>query len=63
LQPNAAFESQTRTRTIVGVSYWFPHQGNVSSALLFDYDGQTLHNVNPDQPKQQRVAVHGLVSF
>ncbi len=63
LQPNAAFESQTRTRTIVGVSYWFPHQGNVSSALLFDYDGQTLRNVNPDQPKQQRVAVHGLVSF
>ncbi len=25
-------------RTIAGVSYWFPHQGNVSTVLLFDYE-------------------------
>ena len=49
-------------RTIVGVAYWFPHQSNVSSALLFDYDGQTF-DVIPSQPKQQRIAVHGLISF
>jgi hypothetical protein len=63
LQPNRALAGQTRTRTIAGIAYWFPHQGNVSTALLLDYDGQTFHNVVPDQPKQQRIAVHGLVNF
>lgn len=63
LTPDADAESQTRTRTILGVAYWFPHQGNVSAALLLDYDGQTFHESSPAQPKQQRVAVHGLVSF
>lgn len=63
ITPDAAEASQTRTRAILGVAYWFPHQGNVSAALLVDYDGQTFHNVSPQLPKQQRVAVHGLVSF
>jgi hypothetical protein len=63
LEPNRAFDGQTRTRTIAGVAYWFPHQGNVSTALLLDYDGQTFHNFQPAQPRQQRIAVHGLVNF
>ena len=63
MTPNAALPSQTRNRTIVGVAYWFPHQGNVSTALMLDYDGQTLNNFAPALPKQQRVAVHGLVNF
>ena len=63
LKPNTLLGTQVRTRTIVGVSYWFPHQGNVTSALLIDYDGQTFENFTPALPKQSRVAVHGLISF
>jgi len=62
LEPNTA-ASGVRNRTIVGVSYWFPHQGNVSSAVLLDYDGQTFDNFTSAQPKQTKVAVHGLISF
>ena len=63
LKPNTLLGAQVRNRTIVGVSYWFPHQGSVSSALLLDYDGQTFENVRPAQPRQSKVAVHGLISF
>jgi len=63
MTPDTAVDSQTRTRGIVGVAYWFPHQGNVSSALLLDYDSQTFHNYTTPQPKQQRIAVHALVNF
>jgi len=61
--PSEDADSQTRARTILGVAYWFPHQGNVSTALLFDYDGQTFDNFVPAPPKQQRIAVHALVNF
>jgi hypothetical protein len=63
LKPNTRFDTQVRNRTILGVAYWFPHQGNVSSALLVDYDGQTFDNFVPGLPSQKRVAVHGLVNF
>jgi hypothetical protein len=55
--------SQVRPRTIVGVSYWFRHQGNVSTALMLDYDGQTFDNYAVAQPAQKKIAVHGLVNF
>ena len=63
LKPNTALGAQVRNRTIVGVAYWFPHEGNVTSALLLDYDGQTFENFTPALSKQQRIAVHGLISF
>jgi hypothetical protein len=63
LMPDTRFENQVRNRTIAGVAYWFPHQGNVSSALLFDYDGQTFDNFVPAQPKNSKVAVHALINF
>jgi hypothetical protein len=63
LTPNTLFESQTRNRTILGVSYWFPHQGNVSSALLLDYDAATSNNFIPDRPTDRRIALHALVNF
>ena len=63
LRPDTRFENQVRNRTIAGVAYWFPHQGNVSSALLFDYDAQTLDNFVPAQPKNSKVAVHALINF
>ena len=55
------FHDQKQNRTIVGVSYWFPHQGNVSTAILFDYDGQSFDNITTTPTKG--VAIHGLVSF
>lgn len=62
LTPNTSSSNQTRSRTIVGAAYWFPHQGTVSSALLFDYDGQTFQNISTATP-QRRLAVHALVNF
>jgi hypothetical protein len=56
-----ALDSQQQNRVIVGVSYWFPHQGTVSSALLLDYDGQIFRNLTAAPTKS--VAVHGLINF
>jgi hypothetical protein len=63
LKPNRLFSSRVRNRTIIGVAYWFPHQGSVTSALLVDYDGQTFQNFTVAMPKQSRVGVHGLINF
>ncbi len=63
LAPNTAFSDQTRSRTIVGVAYWFPHQGAVTSSLMLDYDGQTFANFVPAQPAQKRIALHALINF
>ena len=50
-----------RDRTIVGLAYWFKRQGSVSSALMFDYDGQRFSTASI--PKQQKVAVHALLTY
>jgi len=50
-------------RTIAGLSYWFPHQGSVSSALLFDVENVTFSEFTTAKPTQQRLAVHGLIAF
>jgi hypothetical protein len=63
MMPDTSFTSRTRTRTIVGGAYWFPHQGSVSTALMLDYDGQTYDNYATAQPPQRRVAVHALLNF
>ena len=55
------FNDQHQNRTIAGVSYWFPHQGSVSTAILVDYDGQQLDNITTTPTRS--IAVHGLVSF
>ena len=52
---------QKQNRTIIGVAYWFPHQGNVSTAILFDYDGQSFNNITTTPTKG--VSLHGLFSF
>ena len=52
---------QHQNRTIVGIAYWFPHQGNVSTAILFDYDEQSFKNITTAPTRG--VAVHGLVNF
>jgi hypothetical protein len=55
------FESQKQNRTIVGAAYWFPHEGSVSSAIMFDYDGQSFKNITTAPTKN--IGVHVLVSF
>jgi hypothetical protein len=50
-------------RWIGGVAYWFPKQGSVSSALLFDVENVTFSSWTPTKPTQQRVFVHSLISF
>ena len=52
---------QHQNRTIAGISYWFPHQGNVSTAILFDYDGQHFDNITTAPVRS--VSVHGLINF
>jgi hypothetical protein len=55
------FNDQAQNRTIAGVAYWFPHQGTVSTAILLDYDGQSLKNITTAPVKA--VAIHGLINF
>jgi hypothetical protein len=62
-KPDTSMDSQIRTRTIVGVAYWFKYEGPLATALLLDYDGVTFKNFVPAQPKQQRITLHGLVNF
>jgi hypothetical protein len=52
---------QTRSRSIIGLAYWFPHQGSVSAALMFDADTRTFTNIN--SPTAQTLFVHGLIAF
>jgi hypothetical protein len=64
LIPNKDVKSQVRQRTIAGVAYWFPHQGNVSTALLFDVDNLKFDGFSPvTNPTQRKIAVHALVNF
>jgi hypothetical protein len=66
LEPDDLAEAD-RKREIVGVAYWFPHQGNVSAALLLDYERVSLTTDSPavvaPAPTQKRIALHGLITF
>jgi hypothetical protein len=62
LEPNQDVPGR-RKRGIAGVAYWLPHQGNVSSAFLLDYEQVNNSGFEPVQPQQKRVALHGLVNF
>jgi hypothetical protein len=54
-------DDQQQNRTIVGVAYWFPHQGNVSTAVMLDYDGQSFKNITT--APVHAVTLHGLINF
>jgi hypothetical protein len=58
---STVFKEQKQNRAILGVAYWFPHQGNVSSAILFDYDGQRFDHITTAPTKN--LALHALLSF
>jgi hypothetical protein len=53
----------TKERAIGGVAYWFPHQGSVSAALMFDVDNTTFDGFSSAQGTQRKFAVHALVSY
>lgn len=52
-----------RSRTIAGIAYWFPRQGNVSAAVLFDFEQVDNDAYAPVRPDERRWAVHTLISF
>jgi hypothetical protein len=52
-----------RNRTILGVAYWFPHQGNVSAAVLFDYENVDNKDYLPVRADERRWTVHTLINF
>lgn len=52
---------QHQNRLIVGGAYWFPHQGNVSTAILFDWDAQQLNNITTAPVRV--FGIHGLLNF
>jgi hypothetical protein len=53
----------TRDRTIAGVAYWFPRQGAVSSAILFDYEHVNNEDYLPVRSDERRWAIHTLINF
>ena len=62
LEPNTHAPG-TRKRSIAGIAYWFPHQGNVSTSLLLDFDYTDNDGFVPAVSKQQKVALHMLLNF
>ena len=63
LKPNTVIDGQVRTRTVAGGSYWFPMKGNVTTALLLDFDRATFANAVPARPRENKVALHMLLNF
>jgi hypothetical protein len=55
--------SGTKKRTVAGLAYWFPHQGTVSAAVMFDVDSVTYHDAQVPRPPERRIGVHTLVTF
>ena len=62
LEPNEDVSGK-KDRFIGGLAYWFPHQGNVSTSMLLDYEEVTFSDFATSQPTQRRWAVHALVNF
>jgi hypothetical protein len=63
LKPTKAVSERKKKRTIAGVAYWFPHQGNVATALMFDVDNVTYDQYSPVRPTERKIALHALVHF
>jgi hypothetical protein len=58
------FSNRRQNRTIAGLAYWFPHPGgNATAAILLDYEGIRYRNYATPPVKQDKVIVHGLISF
>jgi hypothetical protein len=62
LEPDTSADGR-RTRTIAGIAYWFPHQGSVTTALLFDFERVNNEDFLPGRSDERRYALHMLVNF
>lgn len=62
LEPDTSADAR-RTRAVAGVAYWFPHQGSVTTAVLFDVENVNNEGFTPERPDERRFALHLLVSF
>jgi hypothetical protein len=62
LTPNEDLDARRR-RTILGIAYWFPHQGSVTSALMVDFENVDNDAFLPARADERRFAVHLLVNF
>lgn len=63
LTPDRAAPDQAKRRGIGGVSYWFPHRGNVATALMFDVDAVHYSHFTVPRADERRFAVHSMISF
>lgn len=52
-----------RNRTIAGIAYWFPKQGSVSAAILFDFEHVDNRNHAPVRADERRWTLHTLINF
>lgn len=60
-RPDRDLDGRQR-RVIAGLAYWFPHPaGPATAALLLDFEQVTARDL--PQPRQQRISLHGLISF
>lgn len=50
-------------RTIIGGAYWFPKQGSVSAAILFDVQYEKFKDWTPAKTDNTKFFVHSLISF
>jgi hypothetical protein len=62
LEPNTDQDAR-RNRALIGAAYWFPHQGSVSTALLFDFENVDNDRFVPTRSDERRWAVHTLITF
>lgn len=62
LEPNKDLDAK-KNRTLAGVAYWFPHQGSVSVAMLFDWEQVNYNDFAPARATERRIALHALVNF
>ena len=62
LRPDKTTDAD-RDRLIAGIAYWFPKQGNVTAALLFDVEDVQNDGFVPAQADERRYAVHMLINF
>jgi hypothetical protein len=62
-EPNTDVAGQKKDRFVAGGAYWFPHQGNVATALMLDVDQVKYEGFSPVRPTERRIGVHALVSF
>jgi hypothetical protein len=62
ITPDTSAEA-VRGRVIAGVAYWFPHVGNVTTALMFDVENVDNDNFAAARPDERRYAVRMLINY